>query len=138
MAVHRDSPLFVAGTGSFALEVIEFARAAGYRVEALIEPIDSSRIGGSAHGLEVISPDSRPLPGAGFVVGIGAGRAEVAERLVAYGWKPVSVVHPSSVVSPSATIGHGVVIGPLAVIGAASAVGDHSLIGRGALVGHHT
>ncbi len=133
-----DSSIYVAGTGSFALEVIEFAAAAGFEVAGLVEPIDSSRIGGSAHGLNVIAPGSPPSPSARFVVGVSANRRSIAAELESAGWSAVTVVHPSAVISSSAEIGKGVVIGPLVVIGAASAIGDHSLIGRGALVGHHT
>ncbi len=130
-------PLHVAGTGTFAAEVIEFATAAGYGVVALVEPIDPARIGTEAYGLRVLSPDAPPAPGAAITIGIGADRARVGAVLAAAGWSAATVIHPSAVISPSARIGDGVVIGPLVVVGAETTVHDHALLGRGALVGHH-
>ena len=132
-----DERIHVAGSGSFAAEVIEFARAAGLTVMALLEPIDATRIGGQAHGLPVLDPALPPHAEAGAVVAVGADRGRIGHALEDAGWIPRSVVHPSAVVSPSAAIGRGVVIGPLAVVGAQAHVADHALLGRGALLGHH-
>ena len=133
-----DEGIHLAGSGSFAAEVIEFARAAGLEIVALLEPIDASRIGGEAHGLPILDPAALPRRGARAVVAVGNDRGRIGRALEDAGWVPHSVVHPSAVVSPSATIGRGVVIGPLVVVGALSHVGDHTLLGRGALLGHHT
>lgn len=130
--------LYVVGSGNFALEVIEFAYAAGFEVEALVEPIDSSRVGGTAHGFDVLAMAPPPVADAKFVVAVGSGRAAIAAELTASGWVAASVVHPSAVISESARLGEGVVVGPLVVVGAATEVGSHSLLGRGVLVGHHT
>src|SRR2546430_13398176 len=66
--------LHVAGTGSFAAEVVEFATAAGMQVEGLIELLDSSRVGTTIHGLPVIDVESLPEPKARAVVGLGGER----------------------------------------------------------------
>ncbi len=130
--------IHIAGTGSFAAEVIEFARAAGLDVAGLIEPIDPLRVGGEAHGLPILDPGVPPRPGAAAAVGVGHERLRIRRLLADAGWGDATIVHPSAVVSPSAVIGAGVVIGPLVVVGAQSHVGDHALLGRGVLVGHHT
>ncbi len=132
-----DQRIYLAGSGSFAAEVVEFARASGLEIVALLEPIDPARIGGEAHGLPIVDPAVLPHRGARAVVAVGNDRGPIGRTLEDQGWVPHSVVHPSAVVSPSATIGRGVVIGPLAVVGALSHVGDHTLLGRGALLGHH-
>jgi sugar O-acyltransferase (sialic acid O-acetyltransferase NeuD family) len=130
--------IHVAGTGSFALEVVEYARAAGERVAGLIELLDPSRVGTEVHGLPVLAPNDRCAGDARAVVGAGGDRRELWSRLAVHGWSPATVVHPAAHVSASARLGDGCVIAPAAVLGAASELGEHVLVGRGALVGHHT
>jgi acetyltransferase EpsM len=128
--------IYVAGTGSFALEVIEYARAIGFAVIALVELLDESRVSRRIHGLDVVpSSDGR---GRNVVVGSGGDRLAHAELLADRGWQAAIVVHPHAHVSPSARVNPGAIVGPGAVVGAAAELGPHVLIGRGALVGHHT
>jgi sugar O-acyltransferase (sialic acid O-acetyltransferase NeuD family) len=131
--------IYIAGTGSFAAEVIEYATAAGLRVAALVELIDAARVGSVRHGLSVIAPDA--ALGAGrrlAVIGVAGDRLPLWSRLDAHGWTaPAAVIHPGAIVSESSTIEAGCVIGPRAVVGAASRLRAHVLIGRGALIGHH-
>ena len=104
--------LYVAGTGSFALEVIEYARASGQQVVGLLELVDPSRVGGTVHGLRVVAPDA----GSGeAVVGLGGDRLELWSLLAEHGWQEATVVHPAAHVSPSARLGEGCVVGPRAV-----------------------
>jgi sugar O-acyltransferase (sialic acid O-acetyltransferase NeuD family) len=132
----RQGEIFVAGTGSFALEVVEYARDAGFDVGGLVELGDDSRVGTEIHGL----PVSSLLAGLGrrFVVGAGGDRLRHAARLELQAWTSAKVVHPRAHVSASAELAPGVVVAPGAVVGAAASVGSHTLIGRGALIGHHT
>jgi sugar O-acyltransferase (sialic acid O-acetyltransferase NeuD family) len=129
--------LFVFGSGSFALEIAEYARAAGHEVAGLIEARDANRVGSVVHGLRVHDSADLPAPGAKAVIGAQGDRIAMWERLAAHGWSAVTVVHPAAHVSGSAQLGKGCVVGPGAVIGAAATIGAHVLIGRGALVGHH-
>jgi UDP-3-O-[3-hydroxymyristoyl] glucosamine N-acyltransferase len=122
--------IYVAGTGSFALEVVEYARDAGYAVRGLIELLDNARVGSRIHDLEVVGIDG-PTRGP-FVVGAGGDRQEHATRLEAGGWDPATVVHPTAHLSASASLASGAVVAPEVVLGAASV-----LVGRGSLVGHH-
>lgn len=89
--------LYVAGTGSFALEVIEYARGSGHEVVGLVELVDSSRIGSQVHGLPVVGLDAE----AGTVVlGMGAivlnGIEVGAQALVAAGAVVVRPVEPAT------------------------------------------
>jgi sugar O-acyltransferase (sialic acid O-acetyltransferase NeuD family) len=127
--------IYVAGTGSFALEVVEYARDAGFAVRGLIELVDDARVGGRIHDLEVVALDG-PARGA-FVVGAGGDRQEHATRLEAGGWDPATVIHPTAHLSASASIASGAVVAPEVVLGAASELGAHVLVGRGSLIGHH-
>jgi UDP-perosamine 4-acetyltransferase len=126
--------LHVAGTGSYALEIVEYARAAGFRVAGLLELVDRSRVGGEAHGLQVRGPEA--ASGAA-VVGLGGDRLELWSLLEEHGWRPATVVHPAAHVSPSARVGAGCIVGPAAVVGAAAVLGPQAVVARGALVGHH-
>jgi sugar O-acyltransferase (sialic acid O-acetyltransferase NeuD family) len=128
--------LHVAGTGSFALEVVEYARDAGFRVAGLVELVDEQRIGTTIHGLAVVSSENGG--GAAVAIALGGDRLSHWARLSSCGWSPVAVVHPRAQVSSSAVVGPGAVVGPLSVLGAAAELGGHVIVGRGALVGHHT
>ena len=126
--------LWVAGTGSFALEVVEYARAEGHEVGGLVELLDAGRVGATVHGLAVKAAEE----GCGRVaIGVGGDRLAVWARLAEHGWIAATVVHPRAHVSPSARLGAGCVVGPAAVLGAAVELGRQVLVGRGALVGHH-
>ena len=129
--------IHVAGTGSFALEVVEYATRAGLVVAGLIELLDPARVGGEVHGLPVRAAGDPPSQGALAVVGAGGDRRAHWALLAPYGWQPATVVHPAAHVSSSARVAAGGVVAAGAVVGAASALGEHVLVGRGALVGHH-
>ena len=126
--------LYVAGTGSFALEVVEYARASGHEVVGLLELLDPSRVGSTMHGLRVSGPDGSS---GAAVLGLGGDRLALWSLLAEHGWSAVTIVHPAAHVSPSARLAEGCLVGPTAVLGAAAVLGPHSLVSRGALVGHH-
>ena len=126
--------LYVAGTGSFALELIECARAAGHEVAGLVELVDSSRIGGEVHGIPVVGLDAGPGTA---IIGLGGERLTLWARLAEHGWRAATVVHPAAHVSPSAQLGEGCLVAPAAVIGAAARLGRQTIVARGGLVGHH-
>lgn len=133
------SALHIAGTGSFAAEIAEYAVTCGSPPVALIELLDEARVGGTIHGLPVIALAPPPQPWARAVIGIGGDRLELAERLYALGWAgPRAIVHPTAHVTDSTSIADGAVIGPRAVLGAHGSVGAHTMVARGVLVGHHT
>jgi UDP-perosamine 4-acetyltransferase len=127
--------LYVAGTGSFALEVVEYARASGHDVRGLLELLDPGRVGSEVHGLPVVAPDTGPGTA---VLGLGGDRLELWSLLAEHGWRAATIVHPAAHVSPSARLAEGCLVGPAAVVGASAELGPHALVARGALVGHHT
>ena len=138
MSANRTPGLHVLGTGTFAAEIAEIARDAAFDVVALVELRDDSRVGGRVHGLPVVAFGEPPDASARAVIGTGAGRTALAERLARLGWTPATVIHPTAHVSPSASIGAGTVVAPRAVVGAAATVGANAILARGVLVGHHT
>jgi sugar O-acyltransferase (sialic acid O-acetyltransferase NeuD family) len=128
--------LFVAGTGSFAADVAEIARDAGYNVAGLIELLDLARVGETIHELPVVGRDAPP--GACFVLGAGGKRSVLCDELARAGWTRQTIVHPSAHVPSSVSLGNGVLVGPHVVLGASAVVEDDALLARGVLVGHHT
>jgi sugar O-acyltransferase (sialic acid O-acetyltransferase NeuD family) len=130
----------VAGTRTFAAEVVDFAVDAGLEVVSLLEPFDDARVGTTIHDLPVIRlEDGPPSEGGTALVGTGENdRREVVRRLRAAGWEIVGLVHPHAHVGPSAHVDPEAVLGPGVVVGARSVIGAHAVLGRGALVGHHT
>ena len=85
----------MAGTGSFAAEISDWAGAAGLRVLGLIEMLDDHGTGRVRHGLPVVDLELPP-PGASAVLGLGGDRREGWDRLAAYGWAPMTVAHPAA------------------------------------------
>ncbi len=132
----RGEALHLAGSGSFAAEVAEWARDDGWDVVGLIELLDSSRVGTVVAGLPVVA-SSAPPEIARAVVAAGGSRSEHWSGVEGHGWEPVTVVHPAAHVSSTARLGAGCVVAPGAIIGAETVIGAHTLISRGALIGHH-
>jgi sugar O-acyltransferase (sialic acid O-acetyltransferase NeuD family) len=129
-------PLYLAGSGSLAVEVAEWAADAGWEIAGLVELVDASRAGMRVGGHAVVAVDALP-PGAGAVVAAGGRRRAHWSALARAGCVPATVVHPAAHVSASATLGAGCIVAPGVVIGASTVVGEHALVSRGALVGHH-
>jgi acetyltransferase EpsM len=127
--------LYLAGTGSFAVEVAEWAQDAGWTIVGLIELLDRSRVGAVIAGRPVVASGS-PAGGAHVVIALGGSRSEHYSRLEG-GWHAATVVHPRAHVSPSARLGAGCIVAPGAVVGAETVIGEHTLVSRGTLVGHH-
>ena len=131
--------IHVAGTRTFAAEVVDYARDAGLAVAGLVETRDPARIGSEIHGLPVRALEDRPDGDARVIVGTGdVARREVVARLGRAGWEVTGLIHPTAHVAPSAQVAPTALIAPRAVVGAAVAIGDHVVVARGALVGHHT
>jgi sugar O-acyltransferase (sialic acid O-acetyltransferase NeuD family) len=134
-AKRSSRELYLAGTGSFAAEVAEWAHDAGWTIAGLIELFDRERVGSVIAGRPVVACDSPPT-GARATIAAGGSRSEHHLRLEG-GWKAATVVHPRAHVSPSAHLGAGCIIAPGAVVGAETVIGEHALVSRGSLVGHH-
>jgi sugar O-acyltransferase (sialic acid O-acetyltransferase NeuD family) len=128
--------VFVVGTGSFAAEVADWARASGASVVGLIEMRDPGRVGTVIDGLRVGGPQTDTV-GAFAVLGLGGDRRTNWNVLAGYGWRGLRIAHPTACMAADARLGSGTTLGPLTVVGARSVIGDHTIISRGSLVGHH-
>ncbi len=131
--------VYVAGTRSYAGEVVDFAAEIGYTVVGLLEPSDRSNVGTVIHALEVDWLEEPRLGVRAAIVGTGdVRRRPILERLEAAGFETVTVVHPHAHISRTSTVGSGSIVGPGVVVGAHCVLGENVLLNRGALVGHHT
>ncbi len=128
--------LYLAGSGSFAAEVAEWATGAGWDVRGLIELLDTERVGSSTDGYEIVGIEP-PQAGARAVVAAGGSRRAHWSQIASLGWETASVVHPSAHLSPTAALAAGCIVAPAAVIGAHTVLREHTLVSRGALIGHH-
>ena len=91
-----DVVVHVAGTRSFAAEVIDFALDAGLTVAGLLEPYERERVG-DEHPRAARVLARRRAGGGGATVLLGTGephRRELVARLTEAGWQPGSLVHP--------------------------------------------
>lgn len=138
LRVGSAKDIYLAGTGSFALEIADWAQAAGWRVAGLIELLDPGRVGSTIDGLLVLDP-SAPIAGeSGVAIALAGDRHGHWSLLEPHGWSPASVVHPLAHLSASARLEPGCVVGPGVAVGAHTVLGAHTLVSRGSLIGHHT
>jgi sugar O-acyltransferase (sialic acid O-acetyltransferase NeuD family) len=128
--------LYLAGSGSFAIEIAEWAGDAGWRVAGLIEMRDDTRVGELVSGHRIVGARA-PAARTPALIAIGGSRRAHWARIAGLGWSATTVVHPRAHVSPSAALAPGCIVGPGAVIGAETRLGAHTLVSRGALIGHH-
>ncbi len=132
-----EGGLYLAGTGSFAVEVAGWARDAGLELAGLVELLDARRVATTVHGYAVLAPEHTP-PGAAVAIAAGGDRGAHWAVLAEHGWRATTIVHPAATVASSASIGGGTIVGPGAIVGAETEVAEHVLLSRGVLVGHHT
>jgi sugar O-acyltransferase (sialic acid O-acetyltransferase NeuD family) len=128
--------IYLAGSGSFAIEIAEWAGDAGWRVAGLIELLDDARVGEVVSGHRIVGARA-PAAQTPSLIALGGSRRAHWARIAGLGWSASTIVHPRAHVSPSATLAPGCIVGPAAVIGAESRLGAHTLVSRGALIGHH-
>jgi sugar O-acyltransferase (sialic acid O-acetyltransferase NeuD family) len=136
-STQHENGVYVAGTGSYAPEIAEYAEAAGFQVQGLIELVDPARVGRTMHGLPVIDASAAPAAGIPAVLAAAVDRVGLWEMLAANGWIAPILVHPTAYLSPTVEVARGCIVGPSVVIGAQSSVAAHCLVSCGTLIGHH-
>jgi acetyltransferase EpsM len=129
--------LYIAGTGSFAAEIADWAVDSAREIGGLIALQRPDEAGSTIHGFPVVGLDTPPAGGAA-VLGLGGDRRANWASLADAGWGAVGVVHPTAHVSGTAEVAPSATIGPHAVVGARARIGEHAILSRGVLVGHHT
>ena len=129
-------PLTIVGAGGHAKVVVGAARAAGYRIEQILDD-DSAKHGQHVLGVEVTGPVADILPqiSHGVVLGIGANKTRdaIARRFdVDYR----ALVHPLALVHESVVVEQGAVVFAGAVIQPDSVIGCHAIVNTSASIDH--
>jgi sugar O-acyltransferase (sialic acid O-acetyltransferase NeuD family) len=128
--------LIVVGAGGHAKVVVATARAAGFRVVAIVDD-DASRWGASLLGVAVSGPTAHTLDDAGAAVVLAIGNNAVRRALATRGRCDfVSVIHPSAIVESSVRLGAGSVVFAGAVIQPDCTIGAHAIVNTGASIDH--
>ena len=128
--------LYIAGTGSFAAEIADWAVEAAVEVEGLIALQRARQVGSVVHGIQVVDLEAPPPEGEA-VLGLGGDRQANWQLLADAGWSAGGVVHPTAQIARSARVAPSATIGPRSVVGAEAEIGEHAIVSRGVLVGHH-
>ena len=126
--------LWIAGAGGVGREALDVALACGISVAGFI---DDGIAGNEVRGLPTLRPGELPSQ-ASFLVAIGdpSARLEVADRLVALGHSPVSLVHPQAIVGPLIDVAAGSLVSGGAHISSSVTLGPHTQVHYNATVGH--
>lgn len=134
------------GAKGHARVIREALFASGRRLLAVIDrdpvppPIASVPlvVGGTAFQAWLAERASEPPPG--FVVAIGGARGEdrlaIADRLIAWGLKPITVRHRSAIVARCAVLGPGAQVLAGSCVAAAATLGSQVIVNTKASVDH--
>jgi len=128
--------LVVVGSGGHAKVVVATARAAGFRVVAIVDDAPV-RWGEHLAGLVVSGPSEPVLqdPAAQVVLAIGANRAR-RQRAQGARCRFVSVVHPSAIIDDTVQLGAGTVVFAGVVIQPDATIGAHTIVNTAASIDH--
>lgn len=128
----------IIGAGDHARVAVETARAAGWRVELLLEP-GTSPPPESVEGIRVAT-DLLEASRADrhFIVAIGANqiRMRIFDRVLRAGGRPATLVHPRAIVLDGSIIGDGSHVCAGAVVGVAAVIGRNVIVNTAASVDH--
>lgn len=134
--------ILVFGGGGHGKVVADIARAAGHAMSGVVDD-DESKEGQLFCGVPIVSwarllRQRESFKHHACVLGVGdnEARRRTMRRLLAHGFRVVSIVHPSAVVAPSATVGLGTVVMATAVVNPDAIVGDGVILNTGAIVEH--
>jgi acetyltransferase EpsM len=133
-------PLLVLGTRTFAEEIADLARDAGFKVAGFVENMDRNRAG-ELRSLPVHWIDDAAALASSHLAVCGLAtthRSRFVEEVAELGFRFASVVHPTARCSSTSLAGEGTILSAGAIVGAHTALGRHVVVNRGALIGHHT
>lgn len=137
----KQNMLILVGASGFGREVRWVCRRAGLEAAGFCDDA-ADRQTGSFCGLPLLGTIEQAAArlGAGVqfhcAVGRNRDRQRLAERALAAGWSPATIVDPSAIIAPDAEMGAGAFVAPLAVISCGTRVGRFALVNQHANVGH--
>lgn len=128
--------LYILGTGLLAEEFCSLAESSGFSVEAFVENLDETKVGGSLCERPVIWIDRLP-EGAPCVCALSTTRRRRYIEQASSRASFVTIVHPSATMLSRTTVGAGTVASTGVLVGSNTQIGRHVFLNRGARVGHH-
>lgn len=133
-------PLLILGSGTFAVETLDIAEAAGgFAPLGFVNSVERPAPGAMHADLPVFWVDDVPFApdDCALVAGIvSTQRRAFVEQMTQRGYRFVTVAHPSAVISRRAQVLAGSVINAGAIIAQNAVIGEHVIVNRGALIGH--
>jgi sugar O-acyltransferase (sialic acid O-acetyltransferase NeuD family) len=136
--------LFIYGAGGFAREVawlVEQVAAAGRDTELIAFVVDDQKqVGQTLNSIPVRSLNqlAAECPGAGFVAAVGTPgtREQLAQKAVAAGFQPATIIHPRTEMSRFVEIGEGSVVCAGCILTTNIRLGKHVQINLDCTIGH--
>lgn len=132
--------LLILGAGSFAMETLDIAEAAGgFEPLGFVNSLEHPEPGTTHAGLPVFFIDDVPVAPDACVLAAGivsTTRRSFVETMLARGYRFASVVHPSASISPRATVKDGCIVNAGVVVSSNTVIESHVVLNRGCLVGH--
>ncbi len=133
-------PLLILGGGTFAVETLDIAEAAGsFEPLGFVVSRDRPEADTRLAGLPVFWVDDMPCSAeACTLVGgiVSPQRRGFVEAMLARGYRFTSVIHPAAVISRRAEVREGCVIHAGVIISSNTLIEPHTILNRGSLIGH--
>jgi len=141
--------LVVMGAGGFGMEAIWVAEEMNRHLSDknklnILGYIDdtSGKKGKKFYGYSVLGlPEqiAQELKGEIFfhcAIGDNKSRENVVNRLLGFGWRPITLIHPSALIGREVSIGEGSYIGAGTVVAPCAKIGNYVLINCSSGIGH--
>lgn len=133
-------PLLILGDGTFAIEALDIAEAAGgFEPLGFVNSHEAVASDRTHAGLPVFTPDTLPYTPklCSLVCGIVSNRRRAfIQDMAARGYRFATLIHPAATVSRRASITEGCIIHAGVVVSSSTSIGNHVIVNRGALIGH--
>lgn len=136
----KPRSLLFLGDGTFAVEALEIAEAAGgFTPLGFVNNIAPPASGATLEGLPVFWVDDIPFgPEACDVVCaiVTTQRRAFVEQIRSRGYRFRPLIHPFANVSRRARIGDGCILNAGVIVASNATLGDYTIVNRGAMIGH--
>lgn len=134
--------ILILGTSMLGPEVVDLIYdVGGYEVTGFVENFDQNKVGTYLGGLPIIWIDEavRYLDSHYFICALGTTRRKsYIEQAKGFGFRFITIIHPSARISKTSNIGDGCIISVGVVVASNTKIGNHVFINRGCLIGHDT
>jgi sugar O-acyltransferase (sialic acid O-acetyltransferase NeuD family) len=140
--------LIILGAGGFGQEIVWAVRNMNavcprYEVAGYCDD-DPTKKGGVIYGTSILGSaeevDKSLFQKPGFVCAIGNNlkRALAVDRVLALGWKPVTVIDPSVIIAEGVVVEIGTYVGAGSILSPYAQIGKHVIINHHCSIGHNS